>query len=185
MDFVVFCVCRDMSGRDARDQELRQQTWSSAAHEPRTALMNLWATRESSKDVSQDYSSNLEKEGAINALIKAINSYLQKIETGEWKKWRVIFMIASAEHQAALGMRKTRRLTRRNMTLDFRVFVDYTASKTADFNTCVDLLTPALERTLPFFRRSGLARACKRRSERLFTLPSKKPRLHVKRNTEA
>jgi hypothetical protein len=120
--------------------------------------MNFWATSESSRDVSQEYFSDLEKEGAINALIKAVNKHLQKIETGEWKKWRVIFMIASTEHQAALGMRETRRLTRSDMTLDFRVFVDYAASKEADFNTCVDLLIPALERTLPYFSKAKIGK---------------------------
>lgn len=118
--------------------------------------MNFWATSESSTEVSQDYFSNLEKEGAINALIKAINRHLSKIETGEWKKWRVIFMISSEDFKAAIGMRETRRLTRKDMTLDFRVFVDYEASKTADFNTCVDLLVPALERTLPYFSKAKI-----------------------------
>lgn len=119
--------------------------------------MNFWATSESSSDVSQDYFSDLEKEGAINALIKAINKHLHKLETGEWKQWRVIFMIASAEHQAALHMRETRRLTRSDMSLDFRVFVDYAASKTADFDRCVDLLVPALERTLPYFSKAKIS----------------------------
>jgi hypothetical protein len=119
--------------------------------------MNFWATSESSKDVSQDYFSNLEKEGAINALIKAINRHLTEIETGEWKKWRVIFMISSEEFKAAWGMRETRRLTRKDMTLDFRVFVDYEASRTADFNRCIDLLVPALVRTLPYFSKAKIS----------------------------
>lgn len=120
--------------------------------------MNFWATSESSKDVSQEYFSNLEKEGAINALIKAVNVHLKNMETGEWKKWRIIFMIASDEFRAAWGMRETRRLTRSDMTLDFRVFVDYEESKTADFNTCVDLLVPALERTLPYFSKAKIGK---------------------------
>jgi hypothetical protein len=120
--------------------------------------MNYWATSESSKDVSQEYFSNLEKEGAINALIKAINKHLHKVETGEWKQWRVIFMISSEEHQAAFRMRETRRLTRSDMTLDFRVFVDYVASKGADFNKCIDLLVPALERTLPYFSKAKIGK---------------------------
>lgn len=118
--------------------------------------MNFWATSESSKDVSLEYFSSLEKEGAINALIKAINRHLQKLETGEWKKWRVIFMIASEEFRAAIGMRETRRLTRSDMTLDFRVFVDHQASKSADFSKCIDLLVPALERTLPYFSKAKI-----------------------------
>jgi hypothetical protein len=120
--------------------------------------MNFWATSESSKDVSQDYFSNLEKEGAINALIKAINKHLERLDTGEWKKWRVIFMIVSEEFKAAVGMRETRRLTRSDMTLDFRVFVDHEASKTADFNICVDLLVPALEKTLPYFSKAKIGK---------------------------
>jgi hypothetical protein len=120
--------------------------------------MNFWATSESSKDVSQEYFSDLEKEGAINALIKTINMHLPKVETGEWKQWCVIFMISSEEFKAAWGMRETRRLTRKDMTIDFRVFVDYTASKTANFNTCVDLLVPALERTLPYFSKAKISK---------------------------
>ena len=118
--------------------------------------MIFWATSESSKDVSQEFFSNLEKEGAINSLIKAINRRLQHMEIGEWKKWRVIFMIASEEFKAAMGMRETRRLTRSDMSLDFRVFVDYMASKQADFNVCVDLLVPAIERTLPYFSKAKI-----------------------------
>lgn len=120
--------------------------------------MDFWATSESSNDVSKEFFSNLEKEGAINALIRTMNLRLAKVNTGEWKKWRVIFMIASIEHQAAIGMRETRRLTRSDMTLDFRVFVDYEAAKTADFNTCVDLLIPALERTLPYFSKAKIGK---------------------------
>jgi hypothetical protein len=118
--------------------------------------MNFWATSESSKDVSQEYFSNLEREGAINALIRAINMHLQKVETGDWKQWCVIFMISSEEFKAAMGMRETRRLTRKDMTLDFRVFVPYEPSKTADFDRCVDLLVPPLLSTLPYFSKAGI-----------------------------
>jgi hypothetical protein len=132
--------------------------------------MDFWATSESSTDVSQDYFSNLEKEGAINALIKAVNRHLSKIETGDWRKWRVIFMISSDEHQAAFGMRETRRLTRSDMTLDFRVFVDYQASKSADFDKCIDLLIPALERTLPYFSRAKIGKAVQEEIRRLIRI---------------
>jgi hypothetical protein len=119
-------------------------------------MIYFWATSESSSDVSQEFFSNREKVGAINALSDSLNDQLSAIDGGEWQKWRVIFMIASAEHQAAFNMRETHRLTRKDMTLDFRVFADYEAAKTADFDKCIDLLVPPLERTLPFFSKAGI-----------------------------
>jgi hypothetical protein len=141
--------------------------------------MEFWATSESSSDVSQGYFSNLEKEGAINALVKAINWHLSKIETGEWRQWCVIFMIASEEHRAALGMRETRRLTHKDMTLDFRVFVDYQKSKVADFDKCIDLLVPALERTLPYFSKAGIDKDTQENIRRIVLLSAEEVKAGV------
>jgi hypothetical protein len=67
-------------------------------------------------------------------------------------------MIVNQNHIRDLKFRETRRLTRKDMTLDFRVFVDHEASKTATFNTCIDLLVPALERTLPYLSKAKIAK---------------------------
>lgn len=94
----------------------------------------------------------------MKRLEEAINRHLNTIDTGEWQKWRVIFMIVSDTHKKDLRFHETRRLTRKDMTLDFRVFVDHEASKTATFNTCIDLLVPALERTLPYFSKAKISK---------------------------
>jgi hypothetical protein len=47
-------------------------------------------------------------------------------------------------------------LTRKDMTLDFRVFVDYEQAKHADFNRCIDLVVPSLLSTLPYFKKAGI-----------------------------
>ena len=120
--------------------------------------MNFWCTSESASDVSQLYFSNRDRIGAIKKLEAAINRHLELVDTGEWNKWCVIFMIVNENHIRDLKLRETRRLTRKDMTLDFRVFVDHKASTTADFNTCVDLLVPALERTLPYFSKAKIGK---------------------------
>lgn len=119
--------------------------------------MNYWSTSESS-GVSPAYFVNSENAGAMITLEKFINRHLAPVRAGEWNKWRVIFMIFSEEQIAKLGFRETRRLTRRDMTLDFRVFVDHEPSKTADFCQCIDLLVPALERTLPYFSKAKIGK---------------------------
>jgi hypothetical protein len=116
--------------------------------------MKFWATSESMKGVSEDFFSNLEKEGAINALIRAINARLPLIVIDGWKQWAVIFIIMPDYLKAAF--RETRRLTRKDMTLDFRVHVDYEASLQADFAECIDLLVLALGKTLPYFTKAGI-----------------------------
>jgi len=118
--------------------------------------MNYWSTSESSSDVSQEFFSKTPRVGAINRLEEYINRRIERIDTGEWHKWRVIFMIASEAHKVAMGMKETRRLTRKDMTLDFRVFVDYEQAKRADFNRCVELLVPPLLSTLPYFKKAGI-----------------------------
>jgi hypothetical protein len=120
--------------------------------------MHFWSTSESSDDVSRAFFSKIGYEGAMMALERHINQHLAAVDGGEWQKWRVIFMIAKYDHQVALGMRETRRLTRKDMTLDFRVFADYEAAKHADFNQAIDLLVPPLERTLPYFSKAGVGK---------------------------
>lgn len=121
--------------------------------------MNFWCTSEAAMDVSQIYFSNRERVGAMIRLEETINRHLKSIDTGEWTEWRVIFMIVNEFHIRDLKFHETRRLTRKDMILHFRVFVDHEASKTADFNTCIDLLVPALERTLPYFSKAKIDRA--------------------------
>jgi hypothetical protein len=120
-------------------------------------MMNFWSTAEYTSDVSPLMHSNTERVGAIKALEDAIIPYLRKVDTGEWKKWRVIYMILN-DPMKSKGFRETRRLTRKDMTLDFRVFVDHKPSVDADFNACVDLLVPALERTLPYFSKAKISK---------------------------
>ena len=121
--------------------------------------MDFWCTSESASDVSQIFFSNTEKIGAIAALREAINRHLAGVDTGEWRQWCVIFMIVTENHIRDLNFHETRRLTRKDMTLDFRVFVDHLPAKTADFNTCIDLLVPALERTLPYFSKAKIGKS--------------------------
>jgi hypothetical protein len=117
--------------------------------------MRFWSTAEYTADVSQLMHSNTERVGAMKALERAINKHLSKIDAGEWQQWRVIYMILN-DPMKSKGFRETRRLTRKDMTLDFRVFVEHKAAVDADFNTCVDLLVPALERTLPYFSKAKI-----------------------------
>ena len=121
--------------------------------------MKFWSTTEASMDVSPWFHSNRERVGAMIGLEDSINVHLAEIQTGEWKKWRVIYMIVNENHIRDLNFHETRRLTRKDMTLDFRVFVDHLAAKTADFNKCIDLLVPALERTLPYFSKAKIGKS--------------------------
>ncbi len=118
--------------------------------------MEYWSTSESSSDVSQEFFSKTPRVGAMKRLEEYINRHITKIGVAEWTEWRVIFMIASREHQAALGMRELRRLTRKDKILHFRVFVDYEQAKHADFNQCVDLLVLPLLGTLSYFKKAGI-----------------------------
>jgi hypothetical protein len=120
--------------------------------------MNFWCTSEATTDVSRVFFSNPERVGAMKAYEDAINRHLDKVETGDWKQWCVIFMIFDQFLFSAMNWHETRRLTRKDMTLDFRVFVAHEPAKTADFCQCVDLLVPALERTLPYFSKAKIDR---------------------------
>ena len=119
--------------------------------------MRFWSTTEATSDVSPLMHSNTERVGAMKALEDAINPRLHKVHTGEWQQWRVIYMILN-DPMKSKGFRETRRLTRKDMTLDFRIFVEHGPSVNADFNTCVDLLVPALERTLPYFSKAKIGK---------------------------
>lgn len=130
----------------------------NSTNEQGLPVVNFWCTGEAAMDVSPVYFSNRERVGAMKALEEAVNRHLESIDTGDWRKWRVIFMIVNEAHIRDLKFHETRRLTRSDMTLDFRVFVDHLASKTADFNTCMDLLVPALKRTLPYFSKAKIGK---------------------------
>ena len=119
--------------------------------------MLLWSTAESTPDVSPLMHSDTERVGAIKALERTINSHLVEVDTGEWRQWGIIYMILN-DPMRSRGFRETRRLSPRTMTLDFRVFVRHSASVGADFNSCVDLLVPALEQTLPYFSKAKIGR---------------------------
>jgi hypothetical protein len=116
--------------------------------------MEFWATSESMKGVSEDFFTSLHKIGAINALIHTLSPYLAALDTNGWKKWRVIFIMMPDDMKDTFH--ETRRLTRKDMTLDFRVHVDYEPSLSADFATCIDLLVPPLLRTIPYFEKADI-----------------------------
>jgi hypothetical protein len=94
----------------------------------------------------------------MNAYEDAINRHLEKVEAGEWKEWRVIFMIVNNFHIHEMNFRELQRLTHKDKVLHFRVFVAHEPAKAADFCQCVDLLVPALERTLPYFSKAKINR---------------------------
>ena len=77
------------------------------------------------------------------------------------------------------GFRETRRLTRKDMTLDFRIFVEHGASIDADFNTCVDLLVPALERTLPYFSKAKISKEVQESIRRIIHLAAEEAKATV------
>jgi hypothetical protein len=119
--------------------------------------MRLWSTAEYTSDVSSLMHSNTERVGAMIAFENAINMHLKSVNTGEWQQWRVIYMILN-DPMRGKGFRETRRLTRKDMTLDFRVFVEHRAAVNADFNKCIELLVPALERTLSYFSKAKISK---------------------------
>jgi hypothetical protein len=92
---------------------------------------------------------------ACNALEAQINKCLTSINVGEWKEWRVIFIILPDEMRERY--RETRRLTRKDMALDFRVAINYQAAIDADFIGHIDLMVAALEKTIPYFKKAGIS----------------------------
>jgi hypothetical protein len=93
---------------------------------------------------------------ARNALEAQVNKCLTSIDVGEWKKWCVIF-IALPDHMRE-RYHETRRLTRRDMSLDFRVAIDYQAAVNADFAGQIDLRVEALGKTIPYFKKAGISK---------------------------
>jgi hypothetical protein len=93
---------------------------------------------------------------ASNALEAQVNKCLTSIDVGEWKKWRVIFIMLPDEMRERYH--ETRRLTRRDMALDFRVAIDYQAAIDADFVGHIDLIVQALEKTIPYFKKAGISK---------------------------
>lgn len=116
--------------------------------------MIIWFSSESTTAVSREFFPQSGSRGACNEFETAINRHLPKIKIPDWKKWRVIFIIMPDEDRKFF--KETNRLTRKDMTLDFRVAIDYEASKTASFTAFIDLMVPALEKTLPYFKKAGI-----------------------------
>jgi hypothetical protein len=91
---------------------------------------------------------------ASNALEEQVNKHVMKIDVGEWKKWRVIFIMMPDEFKPHYP--ETRRLTRKDMALDFRVAIDYQAAIAADFEGHIDLMVEALKKTIPYFKKAKI-----------------------------
>ena len=116
--------------------------------------MILWLSSESTPAVSKAFFATRVYKGACNELEEAANRYLPKLDIPDWKKWAVIFIMLPDDHRKYYP--ETRRLTRKDMALDFRVAIDYEAAKRASFTDCIDLMVPALEKTLPYFKKAGI-----------------------------
>jgi hypothetical protein len=93
---------------------------------------------------------------ASNALEAQVNKCLTGIDVGDWKKWCVIFIMLPDEMRERYH--ETRRLTRKDMALDFRVAIDYQAAIDADFSGQIDLIVQALEKTIPYFKKAGISK---------------------------
>jgi hypothetical protein len=89
-----------------------------------------------------------------NALEKAANVHLSTLPELEWKKWAVIFIMLPDELRKNYG--ETRRLTRKDMTLDFRIAIEYELAKNARYLQFVDLMMSALSKTLSYFEKAGI-----------------------------
>jgi hypothetical protein len=116
--------------------------------------MILWVSSESTPAVSRAFFATHTYKGACNEFEEAVNRHLPKLPIENWKKWAVIFIMLPDDHRQYYP--ETRRLTRKDMALDFRVEIDYEAAKRADFVECIDLMVPALEKTLPYFKKAGI-----------------------------
>jgi hypothetical protein len=116
--------------------------------------MRLWIGSESTPEVSREFFATSTKPGACNALEDAVNHHLLKLPISYWRLWSAIFIMLPDDHREYYP--ETRRLNRKDMALDFRVAIDYKAAKRASFSDCVDLMVPALERTLPYFKKAGI-----------------------------
>jgi Immunity protein 44 len=92
---------------------------------------------------------------ASNALEQQVNKHLAKIDVGEWKKWCVIFITLPEEFKPHHP--ETRRLTRKDMALDFRVAIDYEAAVAADFDRHIELMVEALNKTIPYFKKAKIS----------------------------
>jgi hypothetical protein len=112
--------------------------------------MYLWMSSEDTDEVGQV------AQVARSALEVQVNKCLTSIDVGEWKKWCVIF-IALPDHMRE-RYHETRRLTRRDMALDFRVAIDYRTAINADFVGQIDLRVAALERTMSYFDKAGIGK---------------------------
>jgi hypothetical protein len=111
--------------------------------------MILWMSSESTSAIGDEFRI------ARNALEQTANQRLKGISAGEWRKWAVIFIMLPDKLRSHYP--ETRRLTRRDMTLDFRVAIDYEAAKRANFAEFIDLMVIALEKTLPYFKKARVS----------------------------
>jgi hypothetical protein len=111
--------------------------------------MNIWLSAEETDKVGEL------PRIASNALEESINLCLKHIEVGEWKKWRVVFIMLPDDIR--IGYPETRRLTRKDMALDFRVVISYDSVCTSDFRGQVDLMVDALEKTISYFRKARIS----------------------------
>jgi hypothetical protein len=112
--------------------------------------MYLWTSAEETDQIGDS------ARVAANTLEAQVNKCLTEVEVGEWKKWRVIF-VRLPNHMRE-RYRETRRLTRRDMALDFHVAIDYQAAIDADFNGHIDLMLEALEKTISYFKKAGISK---------------------------
>jgi Immunity protein 44 len=111
--------------------------------------MYLWLSAEETNKISD--AARL----ASNALEEQVNKHLIKIDVGEWKKWCVIFIMLPEEFTPHHP--ETRRLTRKDMALDFRVAIDYQAAVAANFDRHIELMVEALKKTIPYFKRAKIS----------------------------
>ena len=92
---------------------------------------------------------------ARNDLELTVNKKLTLIDVSVWKKWRVIFIRLPEEMRS--NYPETRRLSRGDASLDFRISIDYEMSRLDDYNLQIDLMVAALEKTFSYFKKAGIS----------------------------
>ena len=92
---------------------------------------------------------------ARNDLELTVNKKLTLIDVSVWKKWRVIFIRLPEEMRS--NYPETRRLSRGDSSLDFRISIDYEMSRLDDYNLQIDLMVAALEKTFSYFKKAGIS----------------------------
>jgi hypothetical protein len=110
--------------------------------------MILWMSSESTTAIGDEF--RLSR----NAFEKFVNKCLPAIPVQDWKKWAVIFIILPDDFGG--NYNETRRLSKKDMCLDFRAKIDFESAKNADFNKFLDLMVAALETTIPYFKKADI-----------------------------